>query len=535
MRQASPRLTSPYYAIAVALPGSMPEWSGTVTDEVSATRRYLAVHLPFLSAERALKTNAAPPDTAFVLTEKVRGAVRLAQVDAHALALGIVPGLTLADARARLPGLLAVAHDSAADTALLEWLADSCELYTPMAAVNLPQGVVLDITGCVEPYGSETALAASLQCRLLRQRMTAQLACAGTPEAALALAAYKIDDVHMLPVAALRISAETRLALTRAGLKTVGDLAQRPRAPLVARFGPELPKLLARLLGETNARITPRRALQAVVVEQRFAEPVTHSDAALDTLNRLTIKASVILNCRGAGGRQFEAALFRSDGHVARLRVETGQPVRDPKVIARLFAEKIDTLSDPLDPGFGYDLIRLAVPVTEPLIVRQPQLDGDTVADAEVTALLDRLSARLGRHRVRRFRLGDTHIPEQSAFELAVAETMPPCSWPALESGEPPLRPLHLFEPPQRIEVLAEVPDGPPRRFRWRAVQHEVTRYEGPERIAAEWWKRRSGRGLTRDYYRIEDVRGRRFWVFRHGLYGTEKPVPDWYLHGLFA
>lgn len=506
-----------------------------MTEEASATRRYLAAFLPLLPAERALKTNAAPRDTPFVLTEKVRGAIRLAAVDAHALALGIAPGLTLADARARLPGLHAVAHDVAADTALLEWLADGCERYTPMVATDLPQCLVLDITGCTQPYAGETALAADLQRRLRGQGMTVQLACAETPEAAVALATFATNDVQALPVAALRMPAETCLALTRAGLKTIGDLAQRPRAPLAARFGPELPGMLARLLGHTDARLTPRRALPAVIVEQRFAEPLTHSAAALDTLNRLTIKAAVILDSRGAGGRRFEAALFRSDGHVARLAVETGQPVREPKIIARLFAEKIETLSDPLDPGFGYDLIRLMVPVTEPLGAQQLQLDGGAVADAELAALLDRLSTRLGRHRVRRFRAGDSHIPEQAAFELAVAETLPPCSWPVPEPGEPPLRPLHLFEPPQRIEVLAEVPDGPPRRFRWRAVQHEVTRYEGPERIAAEWWKRRSGRGLTRDYYRIEDMRGRRFWVFRHGLYGTEKPAPDWYLHGLFA
>lgn len=99
-----------------------------MTKEASATRRYLVAFLPLLSAERALKTtNAAPRDTAFVLTGKVGGAVRLAAVDAQALALGIAPSLTLADARARVPDLFAVAHDVAADTALLEWLADGCE------------------------------------------------------------------------------------------------------------------------------------------------------------------------------------------------------------------------------------------------------------------------------------------------------------------------------------------------------------------------------------------------------------------------
>jgi protein ImuB len=120
----------------------------------------------------------------------------------------------------------------------------------------------------------------------------------------------------------------------------------------------------------------------------------------------------------------------------------------------------------------------------------------------------------------------------------AVEADSPSAGWPAPAAGEPPLRPLHLFDPPQPIDVVAEVPDGPPHRFRWRRKFHEVRRFEGPERIASEWWKRRDGAvdkaGLTRDYYRVEDARGRRFWVFRHGLY-EEKPDPKWYLHGLFA
>ena len=504
-------------------------------DEASAKRRYLAVFLPFLPAERALKSNVAPRETAFVLTEKIRGALSLVAVDVHALALGITPGLKLADARARLPGVLAVAHDADADMRLLGWLADSCELYSPMVAAQPPHGIVLDITGCTGAFVSEAALAADLHRRLLRQGLTSRTALADTPDAALASAIFETGDTHTLPVAALSVSAETHLAMRRAGLKTIGDLARYPRAPLAARFGTELPELLARLLGDIDVRITPRRALPPVLVERRFAEPIAHSDAALETLDRLMTEAAVILGARGVGGRRFEAALFRSDGHVARLGVETSEPTRDPKIIARLFRERIETLSDPLDPGFGYDLIRLGVPVTVSLVTQQLQLDGGAVADTELATLLDRLSTRLGRHRVRRFRPGNSHIPEQAAFELEVAESAPPCSWPTPEPGEPPLRPLHLFDPPQRIEVLAEVPDGPPRRFRWRSAQHEVTRFEGPERIAAEWWRRKDGRGLTRDYYRIEDVRGRRFWVFRHGLYGTEKPVPEWYLHGLFA
>jgi len=234
------------------------------------------------------------------------------------------------------------------------------------------------------------------------------------------------------------------------------------------------------------------------------------------------------------------ASLFRSDGHVAWLTIETGAPTRDPAVLNRLFRERIEALRDPLDPGFGYDLIRLGVPRIEPLGPAQLQLEGGAIADVELAALLDRLGVRLGHNRLRRLVRGDSHIPEQAAFELPLSAPRPPACWPKLEPGAPPLRPLHLFDPPQRIDVIAEVPDGPPRRFRWRTKLHDVVRYEGPERIASEWWQRKKGylpgqAGLTRDYYRVEDARGRRFWVFRHGLYAEEKASPDWYLHGLFA
>ncbi len=491
--------------------------------------------LPLLPAERLRISGGAPPELPYALVENVRGGIRLAAVDARALALGIVPGLTLADARARVPELATIAHDTAADAALLDWLADACDRYSPSVANDPPQGLVLDITGCAHPYGNEAGLLDDLARRLQRHGLTARLACAATPDGALALARYGGGHIRALPVAALRVDEETHLSLRRAGLKTIGDVAARPRPPLAARFGAILPTLLAQLLGEVDIRIVPRRRLPAVAVEARFAEPVARTDYVLDVIDRLVGEAADELGKRGNGGRRFEVALFRSDGHVARLRVATGAPARDPAILARLFRERIDALADPLDPGFGYDLVRLAVPVIEPMAIPQLQLDGGAVTDSELAALIDRLSTRLGRNRVRRLHAGDSHIPEQAALELAIGEAGPPVPWLACEPGEPPLRPLHLFDPPQRIEVMAEVPDGPPRRFRWRRIQHDVTRHEGPERIAAEWWRRSDGKGLTRDYYRVEDARGRRFWLFRHGLYGTEKANPDWYLHGLFA
>lgn len=503
-----------------------------MTQEVS--RRYLAVFLPFLSSERIKR--GKPPDLPFALIEKQRGSMRLVAVDSAALALGLIPGVPLADARARVPELVVFDADARADAALLDWLAEACDRYTPMVATDPPHGLILDITGCVHPFADgERGLAADLAKRLARLGLTAHLSMATTPDTAAALARHGGDDVRALPVKALRVEANIHVALVRAGLKTIGDVAKLPSAPLAARFGEDLPVLLARLLGEADVRITPRRMLAEIETETRFAEPVSRTEDALRAVGRLVEEAAVILSERGVGGRCFSVVLFRSDGHVARLSVETGLPTRDPAVLDRLFRERIDALADPLDPGFGYDMIRLAVDVVEPLANEQLLLEGGKVADRELAALIDRLGTRLGRNRVRRFASIDTHIPEQAVLEFPAIETRKTGTWPKPEPGAPPLRPIHLFDPPHRIEVIAEVPDGPPRRFKWRRTMYEVARHEGPERIAAEWWMRRDNRGLTRDYYRVEDVSGRRYWLFRHGLYGTEKAHPNWYLHGLFA
>ena len=454
--------------------------------------------------------------------------------------------MTLADARARVPELEATDHDPAANRAWLERMADGCVRYTPMVATDPPDGLILDVAGCTHLFGGEKRLAADIEARMARLRMTARLAFGATPGAAHALARFQAlparDEagaIRKLPVTALELEPEATQGLRRAGLKTVGELAKRPMATIAARFGAATVAALRELLGEEMRPIRPRVPLAPIVAERRFAEPVARTEYAIEVLRALAADTARQMEERGEGGRRFEALFFRSDGLVRPIAVETSRPSRDPALVMRLFNERIEGLSDPIDPGFGFDLIRLSVPATEPLAVTQLRLEGGAVREDEVASLIDRLSIRLGRGRVRRLVPQDTHIPEQMQLALPAVEAgQPAACWPMPTPGEPPLRPLHLFDPPQPIEVIAEVPDGPPHRFRWRRKFHEVRRFEGPERIASEWWKRKDGAvdraGLTRDYYRVEDARGRRFWVFRHGLY-EEKPDPKWYLHGLFA
>jgi protein ImuB len=518
-----------------------------VTKSSSASRRILALWFPFLPADRLRRTHGGlAPEIPLAFTHKVRGALRLAAVDQAARSLGLEQGMVLADARARIPMLEAVEHDMAADRAWLERLADGCIHYTPLVALNPPYGLILDVTGCTHLFDGERGLAADIEARMATLGMTARLAFADTPRAAHALARHQTliarDEataIRKLPVAALELDPEATQGLLRAGLKTVGELAKRPMAAIAARFGPQAVIALRELLGEATRPIEPRIPVTPIFAERRFAEPVARTEYAIAVLGELAAETAWQLEQRHEGGRRFEARFFRSDGLVRSLMIETSRSTRDPALVVRLMNERIESLNDPIDPGFGFDLIHLSVPVTEPLAVTQLKLEGGAAKEAEVAALIDRLSTRLGRARVRRLVSQDTYIPEQMQLALPFVEAGPPAAaWPVSAPGEPPLRPLHLFDPPQPIEVMASVPDGPPHRFCWRRKFHEVRRFEGPERISSEWWKRKDGAvdnaGLSRDYYRVEDARGRRFWVFRHGLF-EERANPKWYLHGLFA
>lgn len=455
--------------------------------------------------------------------------------------------MTLADARARVPDITVHEADEAADRAAMEGIADWCDRFTPLVGQDGPAGLMLDITGCSHLFGGEAAMRAGMIGRLDALGFTACAAVAGTPDAARALARHASPEMAIispgreaaavsgLSIDALGISPDLVLMLARAGLKSIADLAPRPRAPLAARFGADLVARLERVLGRDDAPISPRRPVPDFLAEQRFAEPIARHETILGVVAGLAGEVGALLERRGRGGRRFEAAFFRTDGAVARIAVETGRPLRDPRALTRLFSERIDALDDPLDPGFGFDMIRLSAQAAEDFGHVQQGLDGAEEDRAAAEALIDRLGARFGAERVRRFIACDSHLPEhEAALVPAISAAADTGDWRRLLAGDPPARPLRMFDPPEPVETVAEFPDGPPVRFRWRRVMHDVVAAEGPERIAPEWW-RGTVAGLTRDYFRVEDDAGHRFWLYREGLYGQEAEHPRWYLHGQFA
>ena len=527
------------------------------------------------SAQEPVPGLERSPDGPPVATiAKVKGALRLVALDARARALGLKPGTTLADARAMHPRLVPLEAEPEADAATLRAIVDWCRLFTPLAALDGPDGAMLDITGAAHLFGGERALMATMVARLARQGFTAMTAVAGTPAAAWALNRYGgpvrlIPDgaeparlaklCAPMPLAALRLDEAAVARFAQAGLRRVGDLLLRPRAPIAARFGGDVHRRLDRLLGQGRQPISPRFAAPAFLAERRFTEGLTRVEDIQATILALAYDLCGLLARHGEGARRLDVSLYRVDGVVKHVAAGTSRPLREPLAMTRLFRDRIEAVgADGLDAGCGFDVVRLAALAAERL--DPDQLDwADTSDTRDLADLVDRLGARFGLHRVTRLRIGDSHHPEWAstvAVEPRLARSPKPPSAPeavrAIEGDPPallPERPIRLLERPEPIETVAAVPDGPPSLFKWRRITHHVAAIEGPERIGPDWWRRGQdassqassyqassshSSSRTRDYFRAEDTEGRRFWLYREGLY-HEAPAPRWFLHGFFA
>ncbi len=526
-----------------------------------------------LPTDRIERRFSLPGDAPLVVVEPVKSALRVCALNDAAARLGLHTGLPLADMRAMHPGIDVRNSEPAADRALLEAVADWCDRYTPLVGLDAPDGLLLDVTGCAHLFGGEEALLRDMGARLFRQGLNARLAVADSVGCAWAVARFgdvaivpkgegaaALDD---LPLAALRIDDEDVAALAQAGLKAIRDVVTRPRAPLAARFDAMFLRRIDQAFGREEESITPRLPVPSCTAEQRFAEPIGLEADVLGTIEKLARELSASMERRGEGARLLQVALFRADGKVFRFDAKAGAPLRDPVRIRRLFSERFVASGDEADPGFGYDMLRLSALTVERMDQVQAGLARDDHA-AELSHLIDRLSSRFGAARVTRPAPRDTHIPEfaeqmVSAQQAQSGESLPrirsgvgagspkdcairkriaqeePAVQPVEQDSLSPARPIRMFARPEEITATAEVPDGPPVRFRWRHVMHDVVAFEGPERIAMEWWRDAQGRVLTRDYFRVESKQGMRAWLYRDGLFGEAGQPPRWFLHGLFA
>jgi protein ImuB len=344
-------------------------------------------------------------------------------------------------------------------------------------------------------------------------------------------------ELMLLPLAALRIDPDIAAPLAQAGLKTIGDVTGLPRAPLAARFGESFVRRIDQALGHIDEPIVPRLPVPSFLAEQRFAEPIGYEEDVLGTILHLARELCRAMERHGKGARRLQVALFRADGKVVRIEVGTSEPLRDPARIRRLFLDRLAVIGDEADPGFGFDVIRLSALVVESFDAVQTGLAGGDPA-REIAHLVDRLTARLGIERVQRLVPQDTHWPEHASIAVpahaarARTEVLP---HDFAQDSRIPVRPIRLFERPEPIEAVAQVPDGPPMQFKWRRVTHDVAYAEGPESIALQWWRTDQGLPVTRDYFRIETRQGARVWLYREGIYQDRDNPPHWFLHGIFA
>lgn len=558
--------------------------------EPGPARRYLAIHFPFLAADRIRRRrfghewrltdrhNPAP----LALHAHSGNTDRIVHLCETARDLGLERGSTLADARAAWPQVEFLEDDPAHNGRLLSAIAAWCDRYTPLVAIDtaFPDShcaLMLDITGCARLFGGEAALQDELIRRLHAQGLATATAIAPTPGCAWALAWHHRFNPKLpapivpatgtgtgiaeeelaarlscLPVRALRLDAETADSLARLGLNTIGQLLARPRAPLSKRFGREVLLRLDQALGRVGESLSPLMPVAPMMAERHFHEPLVRTEDVETAMLSLADHLCRRLEQQGKGARHLQLALYRVDGLCLRLEAGTSRAERDPHTMLRLMRERIAGIEDGVDAGHGFETLRLSAlstecfdSVTEEMAIiagAAEQSCGPDGSARQIASgkLVDRLAARLGPRCVTLALPRDTHLPEESECLIGAGRMDALVKSRHRERDEPAgpylpgLRPLRLLDRPEPVEAMAAIPDGSPLRFRWRRVLHEIVRSEGPERIADQWWDRPAPRP-TRDYYRVEDRLGRRYWLFREGLYGCESDTPAWFMHGFFA
>ncbi len=492
-----------------------------------------------------------------LILRTARGAI-LHALNPAARVVNLSRGQTQADALAMIPRLACHPADPAADLRALEALAVWGERWSPAVTVDPSdgglEGLFLDLTGATHLFGGEDRAIARIEQRLAEAGIRARAAMAPSPGAAWALARYGTatriatdadvrEALAPLPVESLRITDAALKQTKRFGLRRIGDLYPMPRAGLARRFrdgaGVGLVRRLDQAVGAANEALIPTRAPPRYRGWEAYADPLTDTAGIEARLPGLAESLARSMEEDGQGARALTLTAFRVDGRTSAVSVRMGRALRDVSIWMRLFRE---TGIERIDPGFGIDALMLTADLTEPVVALQVVMgEEQQTRHAEgLAALIDRLSARLGEGAVRVADPFGSWLPERAERWRPALAKPPPKEEGA---GDPQrARPLMLLDPPEPVETTADLPDGTPAQFTWRRVLRKVTRADGPERLSPEWWRPRPDGRLsrTRDYYRIEDDQGLRYWLFREGLYGSEytgakdERAPSWWMHGIF-
>jgi protein ImuB len=488
--------------------------------------RIASIWFPHLAFERWAKSSDYAPEAPVVLTVEGTHGLLIHAVTPTAAERGARPGARLTDARALDPALVAVPADPEGDAALVARLAKWAGRWSPLVEID-GDGLRLDISGVAHLFGGEKGLIRDMRKRFASLGLTAQVAIAPTAGAAWALSHFGGDELAPLHVSALRLDADTVRTLERLGFKTIGALIDVPRLALARRFrGAEsVVDALDRILGRKPEPLTAAPSDVPPRAMIKLEEPANHPEASPQALERLMPMLVRELEERRLGARRLSLTGYRVDGSVGVVSVATAIPSREPKHLQRLLIDKAAALN----PEFGFDAFALTAEWTEELDGCQESLIEEPSGERELARLVDRLTVKLGPRRVRKPQAQESHLPERASGWISALAKAEPIELPTMA------RPQRLLDRPEAIDVIYATPEGVPRRFVWRRAVHDIARVEGPERIAPEWWRQPSSARL-RDYYRVEDAEGRRYWIYREGLVGDGRGgLPNWYMHGLFG
>ena len=518
-------------------------------------RRVASVYLPHWSTDRLRrKTAKSPPDGGDALSSNVplvtaipdHGRRIVAAVDSGARTLGITRGMTITKARSFAPDLAVIDAQPEADVEGLRRLALwAGQRYSPVVAPDAPDGLWLDITGCASLFSTEAALLKDIHRRIAAFGVAVQIAVADTAGCAHAVARHvpagrpvtiergdHRKAIALLPIAALRLEADTVEGLRKLGFERIEQLIGTPRGPLAKRFGRALHRRLDQALGFVPEPVEPIFPEHLPRARRGFMEPITTPEAFAQVIGDLVADAVEQLGRAGKGARRLDCYFHRVDGQTQVIRVGTAAPSRDPKHLAKLLSAKIEAV----EPGLGIEAMTLVVSLLEPMAARQGEsLESLGKRGPDLAALVDALGNRFGARNLHRMAPHASAMPERTAAPAPALDTAHGAAW---DDDLP--RPARMLARPEPIEVIALLPDDAPRLFVWRGKRFRVTQGDGPERLQGEWWRDGGVEGeqpfTVRDYYQVETVSGGRYWLFRAGD-GESASTGSmrWFMHGAFA
>lgn len=496
-------------------------------------KRFAAIWFCHLTTDRTIRHHPELRDVPFVLAAPEHGRMVVKACNRLAAGSGIVTGMGVADGRAILPGLM-VKEDKPEHTGkLLGALAEWCLRYTPVVAVDMPDGLLLDISGCPHLWGGEDLYVKDIITKLNSYGYKAHIAVADTIGTAWAVSRYgqrsviesgmEATALAPLPPAALRLETGVVQRLEKLGLHQIQSFFNMPRSALRRRFGQDILTRIDQALGNETELMQPIQPAATYQEHLPCLEPICTAKGIEIALKKLLEMLHERLKKEGKGLRTCIFRGYRVDRNIQQIEIATIRASRNVDHLFKLFEIKIPQL----EPALGFELFLLEAPAVEKLTMQQDALWNSSSApdDVAVSELLDKIAVKTGSHAIHRYLPAEHYWPERSFKVASSFQEKPETAW---MTAFP--RPLHMLPSPEPIEVSVPLPDYPPMLFRHRGQLHKIKNADGPERIEQEWWL---CRGLYRDYYCVEDEHGCRYWLFRSGDYYQMKR--QWFIHGFFA